>query len=412
MADHNIAQWSGLRRDILDKIVKKLHSRIDVLHLRAVCFSWRLSIHLPAKTAISGMHLQLPFPICPYPILNRNHRGYFTLKESTIYCIEPLNVILNPRDTSKSWFVHVEEDLDSEKVRLRHPLSAVPLEKSSKSLPRVLNLLDYRVSEITKCYTLEFVSSTGKNRTIVDFKLNKVVVSEGDGDFAVMTICSDTGSRVGGLGLWKMSDKEWNMVDCYHDIFPYEDIAYHNGKFYAVCLTAMAISVDPCSMRVTIVADPLKLLGISRHLVKSLNDLFLIEKFLEKKDIFDDNFSCVFKIYKLDEGQCQWTSLCSVNCYQSKAFFVGEQCSFSVSAREFSGCKSSSIYFTDLCSGDHGVHYPDSHIGLFDIVEDKAQTLRSDPCYAKIFWPPPTWLVKSMFNLSVYHNAVLSRFCP
>ena len=141
---------------MLEEITKRLDTRIDILHLRAVCKTWRSSI--------------------PFPSLTLNPMSHLLLKENVIYCLEPDK---EPNEKATNcWFVKIEE-MESGKVCVKDPLSGLPIEDINRSLPKKLNLLDYRVREVFKHYYLQFV---GSGKEPIPLMIKKVVVGQRNED--------------------------------------------------------------------------------------------------------------------------------------------------------------------------------------------------------------------------------------
>ncbi|XP_031288097.1 F-box protein At2g17036-like [Pistacia vera] len=269
-------------------------------------------------------------------------------------------------------------------------------------LPRSFNLLDYRVKEVAKAYRLELVDEFSKSIVFSTAVVSSHDVT-GDG-FAVMAI--DQGEL-----------------------------------FYASTAKGLTISVDYTSLTVTQVAGPLERLTFWTNLVKSFNDLFLIvdavifcwkfnrisvrslKRFWRQKSpvfvlhyavcellslvYFADMFSILrpktptlivkcspwrherhrFKVYKLDEEMCEWVEV--EDGLEDRVFFLGDDCSFSLSAKEFSGCKGNSVYFK------HGPFRIDGFLpgidgAIFDLKDRTARHLFAE--YSKILWPSPSWV--------------------
>ncbi|KAM4118560.1 hypothetical protein ACB094_02G212300 [Castanea mollissima] len=423
----NSPQWSGLNRDLLEKIAKCIDTRTDVLHFRAVCTTWRSSIPLPPKTSLPPL-IKLPFPIGPNPRLNPKRRGHFTLKESTVFSIEPITKISNTYySTTKTWLIKIEFLTASNelitKVLLKEPLSRFGFEGLTQKLPKVLNLLDYKVSEVSKVCGLEFVA-VGKSPDEIELnemksiRIKKVVVvdSKKDQDFAVMAV--HTGAK---LGVWKMGDKKWTNIDDGRERAIYDDAVYYKGKFYAVDITGLAISVDS-SMKIKKVAHPLPRFGFGhggqfKYLVKSPDELFLVDKYYDvEREMFRDEgvdsdsesseFPLYLMVYKLNEEECEWVKVESLG---DLALFVGDDCSFCVSVKDYVGCKANCVYFTeDSFSKGGRDDYPGYDTGLFDLEDGTASPLSAFPGYSKVFWPPPTWLKANSCSSGI--TAVTSTF--
>ena len=296
------------------------------------------------------------------------------------------------------------------KVLLKEPLSGFHFQKITQKLPKVLNLLDYKVSEVSKSYGLEFVA-VEKNPDEYEFNelksinIKKVVVSDSKKgeDFAVMAV--HTGFK---LAVWKMGDKKWTNIDGGGERACYDDIAYYKGKFYAVDIKGLAISVDASTLKATKVALPISPYGIGfgrggqvKYLVKSPEELFMVDKYYDvENEMFGElcgdsdndggDFPFYLRVYKLNEEECEWVQVDSLG---DLALFVGDDCCFCVSAKEYVGCKGNCVYFAqDLFSQGGRDDFPGYDTGLFDLEDCTAFPLSTFHGYSKLFWPPPTWL--------------------
>ncbi|XP_031254279.1 F-box protein SKIP23-like [Pistacia vera] len=373
MDNSTTSDWSTLPEDLLISVAKRLHKRIDVLCLRAICKSFRSSIPPPPKP-LSPLSLNISIPATS---VHHASPGCLELARFTFYAIQPLTPISYPRQSTETWLVKIQE-LNSGKVRLEDPLSRLGLGNSSnklyksRKLPRSFNLLDYRVKEVAKAYRIELVHQF--DEPVV---FSKAVVSSHDGiddGFAVMAIVQ------GNLVVWRNLDKKWSRIR-FNNSFS-GDIIYHNHKFYAATARGLTVSVDCNSLTVTQVAGPLETLTFWTNLVKSFDDLFVIVKFWAWKDERND-----FKVYKLDEEIGEWVEV--VDGLEDRAFFLGDDCSFSISAKEFPGCKGNSVYFKHGPFRNDGC-LPGTDGGIFDLKDRTVRRLFAE--HSKIFWPPPRWV--------------------
>ncbi|XP_031250444.1 F-box/kelch-repeat protein At1g64840-like [Pistacia vera] len=305
--------WSRISEDILFSIVKLLPARIDILRLRAVCSSFRATIPPPP--------IQYPFPqsiLTTTDFLkgpNPNINDVFNLTASTVYYIEPLNRISNTQDedTPQTWLVEIHES-NTGRFNIIDAISVKDCKKLSEKLPKSLNLLDYRVTEIGKFYELD---------STVGFSFSKVVFSsffdEHDDEFAVMA-SYDGQSK---LGMWRNMDQKWSHIDIgllFYESF--EDIIYYNDKFYAVSPKGCSVTVDPKSLIVTQVAADLWFNGRFSvlYLVGSFNDLFLVVRYQEDNDDEDKYYIGVFK---LNEKKRKWVRVVDGSDLVDRVLFVG-----------------------------------------------------------------------------------------
>ncbi|XP_031254349.1 F-box protein SKIP23-like [Pistacia vera] len=305
--------WSTLPEDLLFSIVKLLPTQIDILRFRAVCRSFRATIAVPSE--------QYPFP---HSILtttdflkgtNLDEKDIFDFMVSTVYVIEPLNKTSQTHDeeTPQTWVVKVQEPSPGT-VRIIDPITGSECQNLSNWLPKSLNLLDYRVTEITKSYEL---------KSTVEL-LSKVIFSssldENEDEFTVMA--SDSYGKE--LGIWRNLDKKWSKIDIelkFPEFFV-EDI-YHDRKFYAVLTMGYTVTVDPKSLVVTRVAGKVQLYYecAMLYLIGLNNDLFFIVQFQDGEDDYDEYNIAIFK---LNEENQKWVPVVDGSELEDRELFVGK----------------------------------------------------------------------------------------
>lgn len=348
-----MVNWAELPKDLCASIGKHLDNGIDVLRFRSVCKSWRSSTP-PFQNDTVPLPLPLEFP---------GPRAFTTvrLSQPRIYHLQPLHEYQNPISNSSSssssslgWLVKLEESVVSGKMRQLDPISNCQIRDSAK----VLNLLDFRVAEVSSSYALEFFFHLG-----FDFVFADKVAVLSHNSCAIM---------YGGLlGFWKLGDEKWTFID--GEKFYYHDVVSYKGNFYAVDKLGSAYWIDS-SLNPIQFSPPLSDLdGLNlkqKHLIESGGDLYVVDRFLDKdrlaKDsdadldgyIDDDHFlgyfvnynlearAYSFKVYKLEleQGCSSWTEVKNLG---DRAFFLCSDCCFSISANEFGGCKRNCIYFSN-----------------------------------------------------------------
>ncbi|XP_059294784.1 F-box protein SKIP23-like [Lycium ferocissimum] len=208
----------------------------------------------------------------------------------------------------------------------------------------------------------------------------------------------------------------------------YHDVVKYKEKWFAIDQYGRGVMVDS-SLNVSLVTNPLFLPNRSgffcnhkSYLVKSSGnaDLFLVDRYLDKSseqtnyDVQhaatsgDDTKAPVydmavrFRVYKLEEEKHCWKEVTSLN---DQVIFVGDDASFwsySVSAKDFPGCRGNLIFFTDQFrkaeDGDlHDFwdalkHEKDYSLGGFHMENAFLGPMACFPGYTDFFWPPPTWL--------------------
>ncbi|KAK4282809.1 hypothetical protein QN277_014139 [Acacia crassicarpa] len=391
--------WSGLRRDLLLKIANLLDSGIDRLRLRGVCYSWRADLRTPSRRSASPSEsLELPFPMAPNPNLNPRRQGKFMLVHSTVYCLQPLDKITDNCNTTECWIIKIEETGVAGEVRLKDPLCRSAKSKAfSPCLSKGLNILDHRVSEITKVYDLQFVGNNDKIPEAVypelfSIRPVKVAVCSKGPDFAVMAIHS-----YGQLSIWKNDDKEWTWLSKGQDGCC-NDVVCHKGKFYALYYSGLTISVD-LSMKIARVTPALAVhrssdnKSFNKRLVSYLGDLFLLDRDPnpergslagENSDSDDDVLPTYFHVHKLNEDEGKWVPVKSLG---NTAMFVGEDCTFCVSTQEWGGCKKNCIYYLErfVSRDDADGYQVDRDVALFDMEDCSAKLLSRVSDYSGLF---------------------------
>lgn len=384
--------------------------------MRAVCRPFRSQIPPPPNTIIPRT-LKVPFPDC----YSGEKRGHFLLTEASVYAIQPLHKISNAHNTTKTWIIKVQQSTTgSGKVLVKDPLSTFVFDKlpaETERLPQSLNFLDYRVDEIAKAYALELYAK-GEGETFnYMFKeghsilFQKVVVStrldhKNDLQYSIMALL-----RTGSVGVFRSEVKTWSFVD----IGPshssnFEDVEYHDKKFYALGARGLTVSVDCKSLDVTHVAGPVLDWHISgrKFLAKWSRDrslYFILKYYVDDCSSFiwgmssggseEFNYPARFKIFKLDEKKHSWVRVCVRGKeWENRVVFVGNDCSYIVSAKDFPGCKINCVYFSENAHSTVGFNgnHPGAYAMLYDFDDDFAGPLSALPFYSNIFWPPPSWL--------------------
>ncbi|KAK3029150.1 hypothetical protein RJ639_039705 [Escallonia herrerae] len=337
MSDSVESRWSHLPANLLHSISKLLDTPADTLRLRSVCGAWPSSLPLFKPTS----------PLLPSP--------------------SPSPSPPTPTSTASA-----------------------AATSPSPTAPQGF-------------YSLEFVETSKKNvgRKFEELKsilVKKAVVSSspwtvsGD-DYAIMAI------HAGKLGFIKVGDEKWTLFD---DPKQCDDVVYHKGCFYAVDYKGRTVVIG-ANLEAKEIAAPMPGRGGGqfKHLVKSGHDLYLVDKYMDPGHqmcfneflgdfAFEENNPEVqvhVKVFKLKQKEWEW-----VDSLGGDVFFVGDDCSYSVSARDFDGLKGDCIYFCDdeFQSDDLGELCTD--IGVYRLKDSSCGSVASFASHSKLFWPPPTWL--------------------
>ncbi|PHU26916.1 hypothetical protein BC332_05248 [Capsicum chinense] len=428
--------WSDLPKELAERIGECLDTHIDVLRFRSVCAPWRSSIP-PFKTT----PFEIPFPL-DLPDPSKGKPGYH-LVESVVYMLQPVDVA-SIDSPCKGWLVKFIETADG-KVRVLNPLTGRLIRDLPDHMPKVLNLLDFRVSQVCKSYHVQYYNPS---RTLLgDYDVgyvrkilllnNRNAGSEGN-RFSLMAI-----DRYGLLRYLKSGDEKWTRLKNASSYI--DDIVVYEGNFYAVDRYGETVKYDS-SFNEMMVAS--RLSGGDRRktrLVESGGQLFLVDSSSD----YCKSTELEMKMYRLDEGKNEWIE---VNTLGDRIFFAVNDCCFSVSSRDFGDqyCRGNCIYYVNgavyyddedsdddmscgCCCGfsdnesvavyfegyeefnytsskisndsgskSGGVREEkvvniyegvlDNNTGVCTIKDGKLGSLLSSLDYAEILWPPPSWL--------------------
>ena len=304
-------ECSDLPMELLERTGKSLDIRIDVLRFRSVCNSWRSSI--PS----SSFHSNSP----RFPHTSWSWWLPACLCESTLYRLQRLNP---PTPDEGLLLIKVDES-NLGNLRLLDPYR-------NRNEVVSLNLLDFRVLEFTKAYTLKCQCNC---HTPTRAGINKVLKVPNSArtnvnDCAVFIVYS-----TGILSFAKCEDE--NLTRVGDQGIRYEDIIVYEGLFYVVDRLG----------RVWWIREPLELVEFMPRLPQS--DLYSWRKYLVDSCgalyAVDRGRDCP-KVYKMDRDKSEPWDL--VNNLGDRAFVLGNDCCFSVSTEEFYGFKRNCIYFTDI----------------------------------------------------------------
>ncbi|KAM7259866.1 hypothetical protein ACFE04_015607 [Oxalis oulophora] len=333
--------------------------------------------------------------------MNKTLPGFFNLTESTVYRIQPLKETVSFKSIG---LLRRIQQTKSGKMVFMNLLCRCPvghhncgclIEPSRKNFAGVLNFLDYRFSEISQAYRIQYhdpgrrpIFQLGNYYCI---EADKVVLSSNQSDYSIMALHSG-----GKLGLMNSGDEKWTIKGDFFDQLRFDDIVSHKGKLYAVENTGKVISIDFSGEKLSSqIALPLPgNSGHKKHLV-SCGDLILVERYYT--EIFDEYWRTVtsgFKVFKLNTQHRKWVEIKTLG---GEILILGDDISFSISAKDFSGSKGNCIYFTEsyynkLYQNDYKLNGLCCRcIGVFNVENGCLGPLESFPGYSDIFWPPLPW---------------------
>ncbi|CAL2252801.1 unnamed protein product [Prunus armeniaca] len=266
----------------------------DYIRFSAVCKHWQSVALHRKKQRLKSCHKQIPMLIIP-TIDGSERRGFKR------FC-----------GSSHGWLACVDENL-------------------------VLTLLN----PFTRCtISLPPVPKSTCRSTVAyrcDYYINKVVLSADPSflpnDYEVLVIYDGYGKQVAHF---KSGDDAWTSID---QVIGFDDVINYKGQFLGVSLGgsvfSMNVSRDQTTKpHVSLLVPMAPGTENKTYLVQSSEgDLLLVRKFKR-----------VFKLFCAHGERPQWVEIESVG---NEALFLGTNQPMCVSALDFPGCQTNSIYFTD-----------------------------------------------------------------
>ena len=407
-----LSGWSELPKELLSCIATRLDTRIDVLHFRAVCNSWRGSVPVPPKSPALPIEVNFLVNHPSKPLAS------FLVSQTTVYRIGPG---FETHTNHKSWFIKLEETKQDSKFHVLNPFSQHPIKNMPASLPRELNHLNFRVVETARAFSIRQIRDDGaaevnpwirKIKLASNFDSSNVVVAIKRGDLCRMRVDNDI---------------QWCVLDS--DV-QYRDITNFEGKFFTVDLYGVILGLDENSFSLDEVHSPLeqKVWESERYFLESCGHLYLvvrefyscpgqvhydsrIDGFVKETGVQDVLVPAKFKVYKRipsdhQQNRYDWVE---VNDLGDRVFFVSTDCSFSFSTRDIDGCHGNCIIYVDEIDKIQHLNNAESDeensdndglrqlrngkVGLFNLGDRSSGPLEFFPQYLAMFWPPPTWLM-------------------
>ncbi|PWA78450.1 F-box domain, cyclin-like protein [Artemisia annua] len=391
-----MADWSHLPHELLDLISKHLNSDTDLIKFRSVCTSWRSSI-----TPLTSR-----FPILPNTGISDTTWGFYLSKRTIFRITRP-----DPdQENDQPWLIKVQKD-NPTKTHLLNPLTSHEFQTLLPNWPRSLDLLNFRVLELGQEYALQYISYRPNANSIGDsvtLYMEKVAFCfDGVIGFVLLTIHVS-----GKLALLKYGDKKWNIINDMPS--PYDDVIFYDKGFYAVDSTGRTVVVDVEELSLRVVAGSV-FGGDKKFLVESLGELFMVDKYLsvgpdndyeyddENYEFYED-FDCFMsertvklEVYKMDREGEKWVAVKDLG---DRMLFLGDNCGFSASAKDFPGCKGNCVFFTGQSREDDGA-MKSRGVSVFDLETGNIGAIPNNSGYSQLFWPPPAWLHPNLAALEV-----------
>ncbi|KAF4350564.1 hypothetical protein F8388_007143 [Cannabis sativa] len=388
----SMANWSQLPADLLVEIAKRLDSPLYLLRFRSVCSSWRSSVSSRLRNLLGR------FPL-PNDGMSNTIRGFNLAKRRIFLIGSPGNT---NQPSSGHWLIKMEESVPGT-IRLINPLSRFEIRPLPEDFPKVLDVSRFRVYELSQEYVLHYMHNTtlaNLGISVGNLYMEKVVFkfldSESD-KFVLLTIHVS-----GKLATFKSGDKRWTIIPDMPS--PYDDVILYKGNFYAVDSTGRTVLVG-CSLNVVLVANPV-FGGDKKFLVESRGELLMVDMYLslsppEEDLVSDEDFeqfdaylgekTVSFRVHQLDKKEKMWKVVKSLG---DQVLFLGDDCTFSASASELSGCNNCIIFnnYVFYNGGQEDGVFGGRDISVYDVGSGNIVPLANYPEYSKLFWPPPQWI--------------------
>ncbi|KAF7829516.1 F-box protein SKIP23-like [Senna tora] len=386
--------WNELPPEIIQTICAKLINYADYIRFRCVCKIWRSSV----PQTPHNLPPQLPWLMLPlsHSSTHQSRRAFFNLSNHKTLFLH-LPHASHPRrccGSSHGWLVLLD---DTPEILLLNPLAGANLHLPP--LHTFPNVVSFSFSNIGREYVLRNSHGHLYTRNLRQMRnsfLRKVVLSSTPSQtnqFMALAILGHT-----NLAFCKHGDDSWTFIDKAHNCW--EDVVFHNGKFYAVkkggTLAVLDIQ-DRFSPRLEIIEMTGQFQGDMQYLVFSRNELLFVARYLELEFNETENGSNLvyktvgFNVSKMNWSASQWQKLDSLG---DQMLFLGDNSSLSLCASDFPRCFGDCIYYTD----DYSESNFDGAYGRYDLGIYKLWDRSIDPlpCY------PPN--VKSRLGCTQFLN--------
>ncbi|KAM7264818.1 hypothetical protein ACFE04_002501 [Oxalis oulophora] len=391
-----LLSWSDLPKELLVSITNLLHDDDDIIRMRAVCSPWRLSIVPPRK--ISPYPLTLPvYNVCTAASARRNFAS-FKLSTATICHLKLPGAPPLYSMNRKEWLVRVVERENGESIVLNPFGGRIDL-FSPQANTKVLNSLEFHISEMAKGFSLQLVNMKNDvHYSIVEELTNicqhgKVCVSSkpisaAGNDYAVMLVNKDK-----CLHHIKSGDKKWTAsmrrINILNDLIKGSDVMEYQGYFYVVNNFPIVLKLDYSFHVVENQMAPVcEHCPCTLRLVECRGNLLLVHKCLD----MTDSKPFKIKVFKINGSYpVEWQEMKDLG---DDVLFICHDCCFSVSAKDFKGLKGNCIYFMDSFQWEFGNDaickgLNDSPIYVFYLEDGSVGPLLSHPDNPSILWSVP-----------------------
>ncbi|GAB2240438.1 hypothetical protein Droror1_Dr00020956 [Drosera rotundifolia] len=222
-------------------------------------------------------------------------------------------------------------------------ISATVGDDGNGSLSRGINLLDYRVVEVCKSYSLKLLKFVDRDdeSNLSELVFNRRVAVLGDWDAEIVLFLL---RECGSLQAWRKGYAEWAMIG---GEGKYDDVLCWNGKCYAVNIAGEVVVFDKELRRFMRIENSMVYCSSMqrKYLVVWKGELYMVKTTLDPVPEYGYMMKMMKVVFlKLNQRGDDWEH---VDRLGEGAFFVADDVSFGFRARDFSGGKKNTVYLME-----------------------------------------------------------------
>uniref|UniRef100_A0A803MFS9 KIB1-4 beta-propeller domain-containing protein n=1 Tax=Chenopodium quinoa TaxID=63459 RepID=A0A803MFS9_CHEQI len=316
------ACWTDTPPEILSDIANRLETRSEFCRFRAVCKTWQGEAPLSRFDGKDNILSQiLPFHFSPSFLAREfKHPPLYLADEHLVLVASSVCLVQSIENPDNPPFLFAVEEFIPGKLNLRTPLSRHNYTTLPENFPQTLDLSRFRVSEISRLYTLTAVPEHSdlniRNRNSLTF--DKVILFAGSNnnerenntnppeikDYSLMMLYND-GYTYGTLARVRLSDGVMSPLHG-HGFKKFDDVVNFRGRVCAVDRRGRTYWVDNGVLGKVLAMDKTPGEGFQgcwkKRLVESCGELYLVTRCPMYMNV-------VFEVYKLNEKRKKWDKL-------------------------------------------------------------------------------------------------------
>lgn len=181
--------------------------------------------------------------------------------------------------------------------------------------------------------------------------------------------------------VFRCGDDSWTKI-------PYlegkADICNFKGWPCLIDKTGLTVIIKP-DLSVHLLAEPLLDGGDVKVFVENECELLMVDRYVRNGDDGDVRID----VFRLDEKRRKWVKVENLG---DRVLILGEGCSFSASASDLGFANGNFVIYSN------GAKVWGHEMSVFHLDQSQVSPLSDYPDYAKLFWPPPEWIVKQCLS--------------